>query len=96
MLVLGFDRVRSRCIDNVEVAEESVRAKDFDNVFGKIELVSLLAVFEEGNAFCCRHHVGFAEVLTKERVKQAGLAGINLADDHEEEWILQVRHEIVE
>src|SRR5580704_10771296 len=87
------DRVCSRGIDNVEVFQKINRPVTGSHVLGYLDVVLVVAILKDVNAISCREDIDLTKVVTEKRIQHRRFARLDLADNHKQEWLAQVRGE---
>ena len=89
--MLAHDRVRAGRVDDVDLAQERRRVAVDDDAVAGARSCAWLAVDQQVDHAGRRRHPLGHDRLADQRVDEGRLAGVELADDHQQEQRLQLR-----
>ncbi len=95
-LVLADDGVGSRRVDDADFAEQIDRRLDDEQIGLAHGLLGLVAVLEHGDDGGRRRDAFLHQRLADERVDERALARVELADDDEQEQLVELRDRLIE
>ena len=97
LLVLAQHGIGARGVDDLQIAQQFERRHDLgEPVVEHSQPDRFLAVAHEGDARGGGRHAFFEHIATEQRIDQGALAGIEFADDHEEEQRVEPGHALCE
>ena len=66
------------------------------DVVGNLDIIILFAILELVDAIGRREHIDLAKFATEKSVQQRRFAGFNLANDDKQEWLAEVRNQVLQ
>ena len=95
-LVLADDGVGARRVHDIELAQERVRVRERREALVEDRLLWLRAPLDEGHARGGRRNALGQHLLAEQGIDQRGLAGVELADDDQQEQLVELQDRLLE